>query len=52
MLNLFGHLSVKKQEKYIINVLTEKPLLSIFDSSLETQLHTDASRVGFGAILL
>lgn len=37
---------------YIIDVLTEKPLLSIFDSSLETQLHTDASSVGFGAILL
>lgn len=42
----------EKARQYIIDVLTEKPLLSIFDSSLDTQLHTDASSVGFGAILL
>lgn len=42
----------EKARQYIIDVLTEKPLLSIFDPSLETQLHTDASSVGFGGILL
>jgi hypothetical protein len=42
----------KKARQYIIDVLTQKPLLSIFDSSLETQLHTDASSLGFGAILM
>jgi hypothetical protein len=32
--------------------LGEEPVLALFDPKLETQLHTDASKDGFGAILL
>jgi hypothetical protein len=31
--------------------LSKKPLLTIFDPTLEAELHTDASSIGFGAIL-
>lgn len=37
---------------YIIKCLTEEPVLAIFNPSLPTELHTDASSIGFGAILL
>lgn len=37
---------------YIIKCLTEEPVLAIFDSKLPTELHTDASAIGYGAILL
>lgn len=33
-------------------ILTNDPVLKIFDSKHETELHTDASQDGFGAILL
>lgn len=33
------------------NLLSE-PILSIYNSKYETELHTDASKLGFGAILM
>lgn len=37
---------------YVIQRLTSKPLLSIYNPVLPTELHTDASSLGYGAILL
>lgn len=34
------------------NLLTTSPILCIYDPSKETELHTDASALGFGAILM
>lgn len=36
---------------YVLNYLVSKPLLSIFDPALKTELYTDASAIGYGAIL-
>lgn len=36
----------------IISALTKEPVLSIYDPDLEVELHTDASAIGYGAILL
>jgi len=36
----------------IISVLTNKPVLIIFDPQILIELHTDASSIGYGAILL
>ncbi|XP_049307209.1 uncharacterized protein LOC125777120 [Bactrocera dorsalis] len=36
----------------IISVLTQEPVLTIFDPQHSIELHTDASSIGYGAILL
>lgn len=45
----------KPQEDAFISlkqVLTEEPVLSLYNSTLETQVHTDASKLGLGGILV
>ncbi|XP_064211389.1 uncharacterized protein LOC135265578 [Tribolium castaneum] len=34
------------------DILTSRPVLAIYDAEAETELHTDASKVGIGGILL
>ncbi|CAK9833137.1 Retrovirus-related Pol polyprotein from transposon 297 [Anthophora retusa] len=41
----------EEARKYILKKLCTKPLLVIFDPTRETKLHTDASSLGYGAIL-
>lgn len=38
--------------KTIIKILTSEPVLAIFDPELDIELHTDASSLGYGAILI
>lgn len=38
--------------KYLKNVLCNEPVLQIYDIKAETELHTDASQEGYGAILM
>lgn len=42
----------EKARQEIISYLTSEPLLTIFDPDLPTQLHTDASAIGYGGILM
>lgn len=37
---------------YVIKHLSTKPLLTVFDPKLQTELYTDASSLGYGAILV
>lgn len=41
----------KIAKAYVCAYLSQRPLLVFFDPNLETELHTDASSVGFGALL-
>lgn len=42
----------EEARSYVIKHLVSCPLLTIFDPTLPTELHTDASALGYGAILL
>lgn len=44
-----AHEEIRQQ---IISTLTKEPVLSIYDPDLDVELHTDASAIGYGAILL
>ena len=39
-------------QKSLVDLLTDPPLLTHFDSKSDLMLHTDASSVGLGAVLL
>lgn len=51
-----GPFPLSEQEKYAFNTLKEAlssaPVLAIYNPSSETELHTDASSHGFGAVLM
>ena len=38
--------------KYVIDRLTSRPLLGVFEPNLPTELHTDASSLGCGGVLI
>ncbi len=42
----------ERAKEYVINCLVSEPLLTIFNPDLPTELHTDASSVGYGGILI
>ncbi|CAG9123135.1 unnamed protein product [Plutella xylostella] len=42
----------EQARQYLISCLTNQPILSIFDHKLPTELHTDASSIGYGAVLM
>lgn len=42
----------EKARQEIISCLTNSPILAIFDQSLLTEVHTDASSIGYGAVLM
>lgn len=43
------HESIRKE---IVSVLTSEPVLTIFDANNPIELHTDASSIGYGAVLM
>lgn len=51
MKNLFGDKN-KQLQKVTGAYLSKQPFLLVFDPDLETELHTDASSIGYGEILL
>ncbi|KAL4706642.1 hypothetical protein ACJJTC_005027 [Scirpophaga incertulas] len=38
--------------RYIIECLTSEPVLAIYDPSLPIEVHTDASSIGYGAVMM
>lgn len=53
-----GHGKIKWEPQHevirqqVISILTSEPILTIYDPSLVTELHTDASSIGYGAVLV
>ena len=52
MLNGYGQMNVKKHFEHYVDIITKQPVLKAADPTKSYILHTDASDLGLGAVLM